>query len=135
MFTFSHAYASPPAPLPAAVSGVAVRRLGHHTCVVTLAPDFLRIGAKAVEDAVGVAVECGCDDFVFDLGRVRRWDTKGLRLMADLWRRLALLECGVYVAARDAGVTADLRRLPAQDAWNVCPTVADALQALLARPV
>jgi hypothetical protein len=134
MVAFAHADTEPPAPLPAAIGGVAVRRLGRHTCVVTPASDFLRLGAPAVEEAVGQAIECGCDDFVFDLARVRRWDTVGLRRMADLWRRLALLDCGVYVAVRDGGLTADLRRLPAQDAWTVYPAVVNALQALLARP-
>lgn len=134
MSASARAHTEPMTPLEPATGGITVRRLGAHTCVVTPPADFLRGGAASVEDVIGNAVARGCDDFVFDFATVRRWDTQGLRQIADLWRRLALLECGVYVVASDAGFCADLRRLPAQDAWSVRASIGEALQALFARP-
>jgi anti-anti-sigma regulatory factor len=121
--------------LPATVAGIKLRRLGEGTCVVGVGADLRRVGSGAVEDAVATAAGRGCEDFVFDLSRLRAYDLAGLRRLADLWRRLALLDCGVFVAATGSALTADLRRLPAQDAWSVAGSVGEALCGLLVRPV
>jgi hypothetical protein len=92
--------------------------------------------AAEIEHEACSAVGDGCRDFLFDLTRVARYETPALRAVADLWRRLHALECGVYVAARNPGVVDCLHRvIPARGAWTLQPTVADALRVLLARPV
>lgn len=122
-------------PFPPAVSGVELRRLGERTCVLDLGSDLRRVASGALEEAAATAAGHGCEDFVFDLTGLRAYEAGGLRRLADLWRRLALLDCSVYVAARTLTLTSDLRRLPAQDAWTLAPTVPEALRGLLARPV
>lgn len=122
-------------PFPEQVGGVSLRRLGEHTCVIDVGADLRRVASGALEDAAATAAARGCLDFVFDLGALRAYEAGGLRRLADLWRRLSVLECGVFVAASTLSLTADLRRLPAQDAWTLSPSVAEALRALLGRPV
>ena len=122
-------------PFPEHVGGVRLRRLGEHTCVVDVGSDLRRVASGALEDAAATAAARGCVDFVFDLSALRAYEAGGLRRLADLWRRLAVLDCGVFVSAGTLSLTADLRRLPAQDAWTLAPTVAEALRALLGRPV
>ncbi len=122
-------------PFPENVGGVRLRRLGEHTCVVTVGSDLRRVASGALEDAAATAASRGCEDFVFDLTALRAYEAGSLRRLADLWRRLAVLDCDVHVAATTLSLTADLRRLPAQDAWTLAPSVAEALRGLLARPV
>lgn len=124
-----------PTPLPDVVQGVKLRRLGDTTCVLTVGADLRRVASGALEEASALAATRGCVDFVFDLTALRAYEAGGLRRLADLWRRLALLDCGVFVAAKTLTLTADLRKLPAQDAWTLAPTVAESLRAVLARPV
>jgi hypothetical protein len=122
-------------PFPENVGGVALRRLGESTCVVAVGSDLRRVASGALEDAAATATLRGCHDFVFDLTVLRGYEAGGLRRLADLWRRLAVLDCDVFVAAGTLSLTADLRRLPAQDAWTLAPSVSEALRGLLARPV
>jgi hypothetical protein len=122
-------------PFPDSVDGVRLHRLGEHTCVLSVGADLRRVATGALEEAAATAASRGCTDFVFDLGPLRSYEAGSLRRLADLWRRLAVLDCGVFVAASTLSLTADLRRLPAQDAWTLAPSVAEALRALLARPV
>ena len=122
-------------PVPETVDGVQLRRLGEHTCVITVGTDLRRVSSGALEEAAATAAARGCSDFVFDLGALRAYEAGGLRRLADLWRRLAVLDCGVFVAATTLSLTADLRRLPAQDAWTLAPSTAEALRVLLGRPV
>jgi len=122
-------------PLTAPVPGVATRRMGERTCLIALGPDVRRSAAGVVDRlAVDAAVD-GFRDFVFDLTAIRRYESLALRELADLWRRLSGFDCDVFVAAGDPGVVGCLRRAPAQEGWVMLATVADALRALLARPV
>lgn len=122
-------------PFPDTVSGVTLRRLGESTCVLGIGSDLRRVASGSLEDAAATAASRGCEAFVFDLTDLRAYEAGGLRRLADLWRRLAVLDCDVFVAAGNLSLTADMRRLPAQDAWTLAPSVAEALRALLARPV
>jgi hypothetical protein len=92
--------------------------------------------ATEIEHEACAAAGDGCRDFLFDLTRIARFETPALRAVADLWRRLDGLGFAVYVAARNPGVVDCLHRvIPARGSWTLQPTVADALRALLARPV
>jgi hypothetical protein len=112
------------------------RRLGEYTCVVHAGAHVREATAQTLEQLAATAAVDGCQDFVFDLTRVGRYETPALRSVADLWRRLSGLDCEVFVAARNPGVVDCLHRvIPARGKWTLQPTVADALRALLARPV
>ena len=124
------AYGFEPAP------DLLARRLGELTCVVHAGAHVRETTAQTLEQLAATAAVDGYRDFVFDLTRVGRYETPALRSVADLWRRLAGLECEVFVAARNPGVVDCLHRvIPARGKWTLQPTVADALRALLARPV
>jgi anti-anti-sigma regulatory factor len=115
---------------------VVVRRMGEFTCVVHAGAHVREATAQTLEQLAATAAVDGYRDFVFDLTRVGRYETPALRSVADLWRRLAGLDCEVFVAARNPGVVDCLHRvIPARGKWTLQPTVADALRALLARPV
>src|SRR3954453_17085907 len=133
---------------------VLTRRMGEFTCVVHAGAHVREATAQTLEQLAATAAVDGYRDFVFDLTRVGRYETPALRSVADLWRRLAGLECEVFVArghpggglaglgcevfvaARNPGVVDCLHRvIPARGKWALQPTVADALRALLARPV
>ena len=119
-----------------AAPDVLARRLGEYTCVVHAGAHVREATAQTLEQLAATAAVDGCQDFVFDLTRVGRYETPALRSVADLWRRLAGLDCEVFVAARNPGVVDCLHRvIPARGKWTLQPTVADALRALLARPV
>ena len=119
-------------PAPEVLAG----RLGEFTCVVHAGTYVREATAHTLEQLAANAAVDGCRDFVFDLTRVGRYETPALRSVADLWRRLAALDCGVFVAARNPGVVDCLHRvIPARGKWTLQPTVSDALAALLARPV
>jgi len=110
--------------------------MGEFTCVVHAGAHVREATAQTLEQLAATAAVDGYRDFVFDLTRVGRYETPALRSVADLWRRLAGLECEVFVAARNPGVVDCLHRvIPARGKWALQPTVADALRALLARPV
>lgn len=114
---------------------VSIRRLGESTCVVSLGADAGRFAAAGADElAVGAAAD-GCQDFVFDLTDLRRYEVTALWRLADLWQGLTSFGYGVLVAAGDPGVVGTLRRALGEDAGMLRPTVADGLRALLARPV
>jgi hypothetical protein len=124
------AYGFEPAP------DIVARRLGEFTCVVHVGAHVRETTAQSLEQLAATAAVDGYRDFVFDLIRVGRYETPALRSVADLWRRLSGLDCEVFVAARNPGVVDCLHRvIPARGKWTLQPTVADALRALLARPV
>ncbi|MDX6724028.1 MAG: hypothetical protein QOD73_2432 [Solirubrobacteraceae bacterium] len=132
--TFAQLPQSPQGLEPA--SDLLVRRLGEFTCVVHAGAHVREATASNLEQMVASAAVEGYRDFVFDLTRVGRYETPALRSVADLWRRLSGLDCEVFVAARNPGVVDCLHRvIPARGRWTLQPTVADALRALLARPV
>ena len=132
--TFAHLTQSPYSLDPA--PEVVQRRLGEFTCIVHAGAHVREATAHTLEHIAASAAVDGYQDFVFDLTRVGRYETPALRSVADLWRRLAGLDCEVYVAARNPGVVDCLHRvIPARGKWALQPTVADALRALLARPV
>ncbi len=110
--------------------------MGEFTCLLQAGARYHDPTARTLEHLAANAAVDGYRDFVFDLTRVGRYDTPALRASADLWRRLAGLDCAVFVAARNSGVVDCLHRvIPARGCWTLQPTVADALRALLARPV
>ncbi|MEA2284196.1 MAG: hypothetical protein QOJ21_239 [Solirubrobacteraceae bacterium] len=134
LVTFAQLPQSPQGLEPA--SDLLVRRLGEFTCVVHAGAHVREATASNLEQMVASAAVEGYRDFVFDLTRVGRYETPALRSVADLWRRLSGLDCEVFVAARNPGVVDCLHRvIPARGKWTLQPTVADALRALLARPV
>jgi anti-anti-sigma regulatory factor len=115
---------------------IVARRLGEFTCIVHAGAYVRETTSQSLEQLAATAAVDGYRDFVFDLTRVGRYETPALRSVADLWRRLAGLDCEVFVAARNPGVVDCLHRvIPARGKWTLQPTVADALRALLARPV
>jgi hypothetical protein len=130
-----HRSTSSAAHLPASIGTATARRLGERTCVVDLGADCCRPAAPAIDELTATAAVQGCRDFVFDLTHLRRYESAGLRDVADLWRRLVAFGCAVFVAARDPGVVGDLARMSPGAGWAVEASVADALRALLARPV
>ena len=127
---------SAPAPQGEPGDGLDVRPLGERTCVLSVGVQVWETTAVGIEQIAANAAVDGYRDFVFDLTRVGRYETAALRALADLWRRLAGLGCEVYVAARNPGLVDCVERvLAARGTWSLQPTVAEALQALLARPV
>jgi nucleotide-binding universal stress UspA family protein len=119
--TFAQLPQSPYSPDPA--PDVMSRRLGEFTCVVHAGAHVREATAHTLEQLAATAAVDGYRDFVFDLTRVGRYETPALRSVADLWRR-------------NPGVVDCLHRvIPARGKWSLQPTVADALRALLARPV
>lgn len=122
--------------LPEAPADVTATRLGSSTCLIALGATVREPERNAAERLAGLAAVDGCEDFVFDLTEVDRYETPALRATADLWRRLDGLGFTVYVAARNPGVVDCLHRvIPARGKWTLQPTVADALRKLLAGPV
>lgn len=114
---------------------VSIRRLGECTAVVSLGADAGRFAAAGADElAVGAAAD-GCQDFVFDLTDLRRYEVTALWRLADLWQGLTSFGYGVLVAAADPGVVGTLRRALGEDAAMLRPSVAEGLRALLARPV
>jgi hypothetical protein len=118
-----------------APSTVDIRRLGEGTCVISLGADAGRLAAAAADEVAVSAAADGCSDFVFDLTALRRYEVTALWRLADLWQGLTGFGYAVLVAAGDPGVLGTLRRALGGDADLLRPSVADALRALLARPV
>jgi hypothetical protein len=118
----------------AAIVELSVRRLGERTCVIDVGTELRDVELPVVDEAVRSVVRDGCEDLVFDLCRLCRYETFALVRLAREWDRLAALGCAVHVAARDARVVADLERL-ADSAWALHPSTTQALRALLSTPV
>ena len=135
--TFAHVPESPYAIDPA--PEVLARRLGEFTCVVHAGVHVREATAHSLEQVAATAAVDGYRDFVFDLTRVGRYETPALRSVADLWRRLAGLDCEVFVAARNPGVVDCLHRVipagvalspaSAQTSTHAAPARADASTA------
>ena len=113
---------------------LSVRRLGERTSVINVGTDLRHVELAMVDGAVRGVIE-DCHDLVFDLTYLRRYETFALVRLAREWERLAQWGCTIHVAARDARVVADLRRLAAPDAWELHPSTTLALRALLSTPV
>ena len=119
----------------APVVGRSVRRLGERTCVVNLGTHLRHLELPAVEDAVRNLLDDGCRELVFDLTFLRRYETFALVRLAREWDRLAESGCAVHVAAREARVISDLRRLVGDEGWTLHASTTRALRALLSAPV
>jgi anti-anti-sigma regulatory factor len=119
----------------APVVDLTVRRLGEHTVVINVGTELRHVELPAVEEAIGAVLADGCGDFVFDLSYLRRYETFALVRLARQWDRLASAECTVHVAARDARVVADLRRLAETSEWQLHASTTRALRSLLSAPV
>ena len=113
---------------------LSVRRLGERTSVITVGTDLRHVELAAVAETVRAVIE-DCHDLVFDLTYLHRYETFALVRLALEWDRLAQSGCTIHVAARDARVVADLRRLASPDGWQLHPSTALALRALLSAPV
>jgi len=113
---------------------LSIHRLGERTSVINVGTDLRHIELPVVEDAVRGVIE-DCHDLVFDLTYLRRYETFALVRLAREWDRIAELGCTIHVAARDARVVADLRRLENPDGWQLHSSTTRALRALLSAPV
>jgi len=119
----------------APVVGRSVRRLGESTVVINVGTELRHLELPAVEETIATAQSEGCGDFVFDLSYLRRYETFALVRLARHWDRLIGADCSVHVAARDARVVADLRRLAETCEWQLHASAARALRSLLSAPV
>jgi hypothetical protein len=88
-----------------------------------------------VDEAVRSVVQDDCEDIVFDLTFLRRYETFALVRLAREWDRLAASGCTIHVAAREARVVADLERLVGTVGWELHPSTTHALRALLSAPI
>lgn len=126
----------PPDLLPAPVTvELTVRRLGERTCVVCVGTELRHVELPGLEDAVRALLDDGCRDLVFDLTFLRRYETFALVRLAREWDRLAASACAVHVAAREARIIGDLKRLIGDDGWRLHASTTHALRALLSAPV
>ena len=112
-----------------------VRRLGEHTCVINVGTELRHVELPVVDEAIRSLINEGCEDFVFDLSYLRRYETFALVRLAREWDRLAASGCSVHVAARDPRVVADLKRLVSVVGWDLHHSTTHALRALLSTPV
>ncbi|HZH24613.1 MAG TPA: hypothetical protein VEY49_06895 [Solirubrobacteraceae bacterium] len=113
-----------------------VRRLGERTCVVNLGSELRHFELPFVDDAIrAVMQQDECLDLVFDLTYLRRHETFALVRLAREWDRLAASGCAVHVAAREAGIVADIEGLIGDGGWELHPSVTRALRAVLSTPV
>lgn len=112
-----------------------VRRLGERTCVINVGTELRHIELPGIDDAVRAALVDGCQDIVFDLTYLRRYEPFALVRLAREWDRLAETGCEVHVAAREPRVVADLERLAGATGWELHPTATQALRSLLSAPV
>src|SRR5215211_8623454 len=114
---------------------LSIHRLGERTCVINVGTDLRHIELPLVDEAVRGVMQEECHDLVFDLTYLRRYETFALVRLAREWDRLTASGCAIHVAARDAGVVADLERLVTSTGWRLHSSTTHALRALLARPV
>jgi len=112
-----------------------VRRLGERTCVVNVGTELRHVELPVIDEAVRSAMHEDCQDIVFDLTFLRRYETFALVRLAREWDRLAACGCTIHVAAREARVVADLERLVGGVGWDLHPSTTHALRALLSAPV
>lgn len=112
-----------------------IRRLGERTCVINVGTELRHIELPVVDEAVRTVMQDDCQDIVFDLTYVRRYETFALVRLAREWDRLSASGCTIHVAAREARVLRDLERLASAVGWELHPSVTRALRALLSAPV
>jgi hypothetical protein len=125
-----------PDPFAAApVVELSVRRLGERTCVIHLGTELRHIELPLVDEAICHVLHEDCHDLVFDLTLLRRYEAFALVRLAREWDRLAESGCVIHVAAREERVLADLERLVGTIGWEVHPSIAQALRALLSAPI
>jgi len=113
---------------------VSVRRLGERTCVINVGTELRHVELPVIDEAVRTLMHEECDDLVFDLSYLRRYETFALVRLAREWDRLVDSGCAVHVAAREPRVIGDLERL-ASDGWELHRSATQALRALLSAPV
>jgi len=114
---------------------LSVRRLGERTCVINLGTELRHIELPRIDDAVRTLLLEGCQDIVFDLSYLRRYEPFALVRLAREWDRLVATGCAVHVAAREPRVVADLERLVATTEWELHRSATQALRSLLSAPV
>jgi len=114
---------------------LSVRRLGERTCVINVGTELRHIELPGIDDAVRALLLEGCQDIVFDLSYVRRYEPFALVRLAREWDRLAATGCAVHVAAREPRVVADLERLVGTTEWELHRSATQALRSLLSAPV
>ena len=112
-----------------------VRRLGERTCVINVGTELRHVELPVVDEAVRSVMQDECQDIVFDLTFLRRYETFALVRLAREWDRLAATGCTIHVAAREARVVADLERLVGSVGWDLHPSATHTLRALLSEPV
>ena len=111
-----------------------VRRLGERTCVINIGTELRHVELPVIDEAVRSVMHDDCQDIVFDLTYLRRYETFALVRLAREWDRLAASGCAIHVAAREARVVADLERLVSAVGWDLHPSTTHALRALLSAP-
>jgi anti-anti-sigma regulatory factor len=114
---------------------LSIRRLGERTCVINVGTELRHVELPVVDEAVRNVMQDDCQDIVFDLTFLRRYETFALVRLAREWDRLAASGCTIHVAAREARVVADLERLEGSIGWRLHPSTTHALRALLSTPV
>jgi len=114
---------------------LSVRRLGERTCVINVGTELRHVELPVVDEAIRSVMADDCQDLVFDLTYLRRYETFALVRLAREWDRLAASGCSVHVAARESRVLADLDRLANGVSWDLHPSTTRALRALLSAPV
>jgi hypothetical protein len=114
---------------------LSIHRLGERTCVINVGTDLRHVELPVVEEAIRTIMVDECNDLVFDLTFLRRYETFALVRLAREWDRLAEAGCSVHVAAREARVVSDLERLAGSDGWALHASSTLALRALLSAPV
>ena len=119
----------------AALVEPSVRRLGERTCVINLGTELRHIALPGIDEAVRTLLVDGCQDIVFDLSYLRRYESFALVRLAREWDRLAATGCTVHVAAREPRVVADLERLVDATGWELHRSATQALRSLLSAPV
>jgi hypothetical protein len=112
-----------------------VRRLGERTCIINVGTELRHVELPVVEEVVSAATQDGCQDMVFDLTYLRRYETFALVRLAREWDRLAEAGCAVHVSAREPRVLGDLERLVDPGGWQLHASTVSALRALLSTPV
>jgi hypothetical protein len=113
---------------------LSVRRLGERTCVITIGTELRHVELPVVDEALRSLMGEGCEDLVFDLTYLRRYETFALVRLTREWDRLAASGCAIHVAARESRVLADLERLES-GSWNLHASTTRALRALLSAPI
>lgn len=112
-----------------------IRRLGERTCVINVGTELRHIALPGIDGAVRTLLVDGCQDIVFDLSYLRRYESFALVRLAREWDRLAATGCAVHVAAREPRVLADLERLVEATGWELHRSATQALRSLLSTPV